>query len=111
MLNLMAIIALLLTCADHWTTYLCLRSPISGWEVTEANPLADWLFQAAGLIPGLAIDTGITLLAIIFLVTTMLVSRHIKMLFLFVITASTGYAVVNNFQAIQSMGLWPLGQG
>jgi hypothetical protein len=111
MLKAMGILALLLTCVDHWTTYLCLRSPVDGWQVTEANPMADWLFGVTGLLPGLAIDTFITLIAVTFLVTTMVVSHPIKMLFLATMTASTGYAVINNVHAIQTMGLWPLGQG
>ena len=61
MLRLLAGFTLLLTGADHWTTYLCLRMPVEGWEVIEANPLADWLFQVMGLVPGPAIDTAITL--------------------------------------------------
>ena len=47
MLRALTGLTLLLTGADHWTTYLCLRLPVEGWEVIEANPLADWLFQVA----------------------------------------------------------------
>jgi hypothetical protein len=111
MLKVMGILALLLTCVDHWTTYLCLRSPVDGWQISEANPMADWLFGVTGLLPGLAIDTFITLIAVTFLVTTMVVSHPIKMIFLATLTASTGYAVINNMLAIQTMGLWPLAQG
>ena len=47
MLALLAVLTLALTAADHWTTYLCLRAPVEGWQVTEANPLASWLFANA----------------------------------------------------------------
>lgn len=107
MLRALAALCLMLTGADHWTTYLCLRSPISGWQVTEANPMADWLFQSAGLLPGLLIDSLVTLAAVFFLLSTAALSRNAKACFLAVIVTTTGYAVLNNLQAIDAMGLWP----
>jgi hypothetical protein len=111
MLRLLAGVSLLLTGADHFTTWLCLRSPVSGWDIAEANPLADWLFAAAGLVPGLAIDSVVTLSAVAFLVTTASLSPGLKTGFLALISLTTGYAVVNNVQAIHAMGLWPIGIG
>ena len=52
MLHALAIMTLLLTGADHWTTYLCLREPIAGWQVIEANPVVDLLFRQSGLVGG-----------------------------------------------------------
>jgi hypothetical protein len=72
MLHALAGLTLLLTAADHWTTYLCLRGPVQGWRVSELNPLADWLFVKFGLVPGLLIDSTITLAAVAFLATTAL---------------------------------------
>lgn len=110
MLRVLAGLSLILTGADHWTTYLCLRGPVAGWEVTEANPVADRLFEFAGLVPGLAIDSVITICAVAFLVTTAVLSRGTKTAFLGLIASSTAYAVVNNVHAIQTMGLWNAGQ-
>jgi len=56
----LAIATLALSAADHWTTYLCLRSPVLGWQVTEANPISQWLFEAIGLVPGLLLDSAVT---------------------------------------------------
>jgi hypothetical protein len=109
MLRGLAIAAVLLTTADHWTTYLCLRGPVNGWRVSEANPVADWLFQLTGLVPGLAIDSAITLLAVAFLLSTAALSDRTRLVFLAFITASTAYAVINNVQAIRAMGISPLG--
>ena len=109
MLRVLAGLTLLLTGADHWTTYLCLRLPIAGWEVIEANPIADWLFQAAGLVPGLWIDTGVTLCAVGFLITTQRFAEGVKLMLLAFIATTTGYAVVNNLNAMQDLGLSPLG--
>jgi hypothetical protein len=111
MLRMLAILTLVLTTADHWTTYECLKAPVPGWEVTEANPMAGWLFDWTGLITGLAIDSGITLLAVVFLVSTRAIADPAKLSFLTFISACTGYAVVNNMQAIQDMGLDTLGIG
>jgi hypothetical protein len=109
MLPLLVVLTLLLTAADHWTTYLCLRSSVPGWEVVEANPLAEWLFGTVGLVPGIAIDTVVTILAIAFLLTTSLVPRAAKGAFFTLVVVWTGWAVVNNLQAIRALGLSPLG--
>jgi len=101
----MALLTLLLSAADHWTTYLCLRTPLAGWEVTEANPFADWLFGSVGLVPGLLVDSALTLGAVGFLLTTRHVSSSAKFCFFGVIAAWTGVAVINNLQAIASIGL------
>ena len=111
MLRLLALTTVTLTAADHWTTYLCLRRPIQGWSVIEANPIAEWLFESAGLLPGLMIDTAITVVAVGFLLLTPRFPRAAKLSFLAVISLMTGYAVVNNVQAIQALGLSPLGVG
>ena len=108
MLYLLAALTLALTAADHWTTYLCLRTPIEGWIVTEANPLADWLFQAAGLVGGLAIDTAVTVAAVAFLVSTRRLPTAAKHACFGVIALTTGYAVLNNLGALESLGLSPL---
>ena len=109
MLRTLAGLTLLLTGADHWTTYLCLRMPVRGWEVIEANPLAEWLFEATGLVPGLAIDSTITLLALAFLLTPHRFAEGVKLGLLAFIATTTGYAVVNNLMAMQDLGLSPLG--
>jgi hypothetical protein len=111
MVYLIAFATLVLSAADHWTTYVCLRSPISGWQVTEANPISDWLFAWIGLVPGLVIDSVITVLAVLFLLSTHRLPKTVKMAFLCAVVLSTGYAVVNNLQAIDAMGISPLGLG
>jgi len=108
LLHLLALLMLLLTAADHWTTYLCLKAPVPGFEVSEANPIAEWLFRSMGLVPGILLDTAVTLAAVGFQVWTTLIPRAAKGLFLLVVIAWTGYAVVNNLRAIVALGLSPL---
>ena len=110
-MHLIAITTLVLSAVDHWTTYLCLRSPISGWEVSEANPISDWLFSWIGLVPGLAVDSLITVFAVLFLLSTQRLSKSVKVGFFCAVTLCTGYAVINNLQAINAMGISPLGLG
>ena len=105
MLHLLAALTLLLSAADHWTTYLCLRAPLDGWEITEANPIADWLFEATGLVPGLWIDSAVTLVAVAFLLSTRDLSESAKVCFFSLIAAWTGIAVINNLKAISTIGL------
>jgi len=109
LLHILALLTLLLTAADHWTTYLCLKSPVPGFDVSEANPIADLLFESFGLVPGILLDSAVTLLAIGFLISTALIPSPAKRVFLMVVIGWTGYAVVNNLQAILSLGLSPLG--
>ena len=109
MFYILALLTLLLTAADHWTTYLCLRSPVGGWTVTEANPIADWLFQTLGLVPGLLFDSAVTLAAIGFLLTTDRIPKTAVALFFCVVTIWTGHAVANNFEALRLLGLSPFG--
>lgn len=108
MLHTLVALTLLLTAADHWTTYLCLRAPVAGWEVSEANPIAAWLFHSVGLVPGILLDSVVTLAAVAFLIATPLLPRLAKGVFLFTIVAWTGWAVVNNVEAILRMGISPL---
>jgi len=108
-LYVLAILTILLSAADHWTTYLCLREPVAGWQVAEANPLAQWLFDSFGLIPGLLIDSGVTLVAVAFLLSTSQIPKLTKGLFFGVVIAGTSVAVYNNWLAIQALGLSPLG--
>jgi hypothetical protein len=107
MLRSLTLATIVLTGLDHWTTYLCLRYPVDGWVVSEANPVADFLFSVAGLGPGLAIDSLVTLVAVLFLFTTQVFSRTSKIGVLAIITITTGYAVFNNLGAINRMGIAP----
>ncbi len=106
---ILAFLTLLLSAADHWTTYLCLRAPVAGWQVAEANPLADWLFGNLGLVPGLMVDSVVTVLAVAFLLTTPRIPKVAKGMFFGLVIAGTGVAVVNNLMAIRALGLSPLG--
>jgi len=102
-------VTLILTAADHWTTYLCLRAPVDGWAVSEANPIAEWLFNSVGLVPGLFIDSVVTIFAIAFLLTTSRLHKTVKGAFFVCVVIGTSHAVVNNLEAIRLMGLSPLG--
>ena len=109
MVHLLACLALLFSLADHWTTYLCLRGAVAGWEVTEANPLAAWLFAHFGLAEGLVIDTLVTALVLAFLVRTSRVGRAAKVVALSVLIGTTAWAVANNLEAVQHLGLSIMG--
>ena len=108
-MHALAALTIVLSAADHWTTYLCLRAPVAGWQVAEANPLAQWLFQSFGLVPGLLIDSGVTLGAIAFLLSTRQIPKLTKGLFFGLVIVGTSVAVYNNWIAIRALGLSPLG--
>ena len=108
-MRLLALVTVLISGADHWTTYLCLRKPVTGWDVTEVNPIAEWLFATIGLIPGLLLDSAVTIAAVGFLVVTRAVPRLAKYVFFVLVIAVTAYAVANNLRAVEALGLSPLG--
>ncbi len=109
MLHGLVAFVVLMTVLDHWTTYLCLRQPVAGWEITEYNPLAAWLFAQFGLVQGLLFDTAVTLGAIVFLVFSGLLPRTVKLVFFILVAGGTTLAVVNNLEALRRLGLSPLG--
>ena len=78
MLHALTGLAFLFALLDHLTTWLCLRAPIPGWEIREANPLAAWLFTRVGLVEGLAIDTLVTALAVVLVAYTVRLPRAAK---------------------------------
>ena len=110
-MRLLATATLVLSAADHWTTYVCLRNPVVGWEVIEANPISDWLFSWLGLVPGLLVDSAVTLFAVGFLLWTNCLPQLVKGTFFSLVVLTTGYAVINNIRAIDALGLSPLGFG
>ncbi len=109
MLHGLVAFVVLMTVLDHWTTYLCLREPVAGWEITEYNPLAAWLFEHLGLVQGLLFDTAVTLAAIVFLIWSGLLPRVIKVVFFVLVALGTTLAVVNNLEALRKLGLSPFG--
>lgn len=98
-------LAFLFALLDHVTTWLCLRAPVPGWEIREANPLAAWLFGSVGLVEGLAIDTFVTLLALLLVTRTQRIPRAGKLGLLGLLIATSGYAAANNLDVIQQIGL------
>lgn len=103
------LVVALLTTADHLTTWLCLRKPVDGFVVHEANPFAAWLFEFAGLVPGLVLDSVATFWVLLFLVTTRRFSPEWKTAMLASVAVATGYAVTNNLFAIAELGIAPFG--
>jgi hypothetical protein len=111
MLPVLVAVALVLSAADHWTTYLCLTQEAGGFEVSEANPLAAWLFATLGLAGGLVVDTLVTVAALAFLLVSGSVPRWIKLAFLGCLIGVTALAVANNLGALAALRRGPLGLG
>jgi hypothetical protein len=105
-LKILAALALILTVMDNWTTYVCLRAPVSGWVVQEANPIGARLFESVGLVPGLSIDLAVTLVAVVFLLRSRRLSQTASACCLSLIAISTAVGVGNNLKAISDLGLW-----
>ncbi len=98
-------LVVLLNLADNATTFLCLRAPVQGYEVVEANPAAAWLFDAIGLMPGLVLEMAVTTAAIAFLVATSRIPPRVKLVLLVILAALPAWAAVNNWLVIRATGL------
>jgi hypothetical protein len=105
MLRVLAVLALLFAVMDHWTTWLCLRAPVPGWEVIEGNPLAAWLFGRVGLVEGLWLDSVVTLLAVALVAHTKRLGRPLKLALLGLLVCTSAFAVANNFEVIRRIGV------
>jgi hypothetical protein len=91
--------------ADNATTYLCLRAPVEGYEIVEANPVAAWLFAQIGLLPGLVFEMAVTTGAIAFLVATERISPRVKLAVLIVLAVLPFWAAINNWFVIRATNL------
>ncbi len=105
LLKILAVGVILVSTADHWTTYLCLRAPVAGFDVMEGNPLAAWLFDQIGLVPGLLLDTLVTIGAIVVVIRSAILPHGLKLGFFAAVCVWTGFAVVNNLAILQALGL------
>ncbi len=99
---LVGAVVVLMNLADNATTFLCLRAPVEGYEVVEANPAAAWLFETVGLLPGLVLEMVVTTVAIAFLVATDRVSPRVKLALLIVLAALPAWAALNNWLVIRA---------
>jgi hypothetical protein len=101
----LGLLVVLLNLADNTTTFLCLRTPVDGFEVMEANPLARWLFDSVGLVEGLVFEMLVTTAAIAFLVLTDRIPHRARIALLILLAALPAWASLNNFLVMQAVGL------
>jgi hypothetical protein len=101
----LGVLVVLLNVADNTTTFLCLRAPVPGFEVSEANPAAAWLFGTVGLIPGLVFEMVVTSAAVAFLVMTSHVPYRVKIAILVVLAVLPAWAALNNAMVIHATAL------
>lgn len=97
------VVFMLLTAGDAYTTWACLRVPLSG--ATELNPMVNWMFEAWGLVPGLIIDWIITFLVLVLLGLSGRIGVKAKMLILIAGIAITTYAIHNNYGIMVEIGV------
>ncbi len=96
-------LVLVFNCLDNATTFLCLREPVAGFEVFEANPVARVLFDSVGLMEGLLLETAFTLVAVGFLVFSNRVPQRLKLALLSVLVVLPAWASVNNLLVIRAV--------
>lgn len=102
---LLGALVVLFNLTDNTTTFLCLRQPVEGFEVVEANPIARWLFDSVGLMEGLVLEMVITTAAIAFLVFTTRLPRRAKLLLLALLALLPAWASLNNLLVLRAVGI------
>lgn len=98
-------VVLFLNLIDNTTTFVCLRAPIPGFEVIEANPFARWLFDSIGLLPGLMLEYLVTTLAVAFLVLSTRISPRVRLALLAVLSVLPAWAALNNLEVMRAIGV------
>ncbi len=98
-------LVILFNLLDNTTTFLCLSTPITGFNVTELNPFARWLFDAIGLLEGLIVEMFITLGAVGFLVHTKRLTPRVRLVLLVILVVLPAWAVVNNLNVMKAIGI------
>lgn len=100
---LLGVLVLVFNLADNATTFVCLRQPVPGFEVFEANPLAAWLFDKVGLVEGLVFEMLITTAAVTFLVWTTRLSGRLRLGILAILVALPAWAAANNMLVMRAI--------
>jgi hypothetical protein len=90
---------------DNATTFLCLRAPVAGFDVVEANPFARVLFDGLGLVPGLLFETAVTTTTVAFLVFYTRLSAPVRLGLLAVLALLPAFASVNNLLVMRAVGI------
>ncbi len=98
-------LVLLMNALDNTTTFLCLRAPVAGFDVFEANPVARWLFQGVGLLEGLVLEMALSSAAVLFLVTTHRLPSRSRVVLLTLLALLPTWAVANNMQVMYEVGI------
>jgi hypothetical protein len=98
-------VALIMNALDNFTTFACLRTEVTGFEVYEANPLAAYGFAKMGLVPGLVFEMVLTTVAIGFLLQSRSFDLRVRLAILIAMAVLPAWAVVNNVQVMQSIGV------
>ena len=101
----LASLALCFNAVDNLTTYLCLRRPISGFEVYEANPLAAWGFGMLGLETGLVVEMIVCVGAVAFLLFSGVLHPRLRLVLLTLLTVLPAGAVLNNLTVMRELGI------
>ena len=102
-LRILFILTILANMGDNLTTYLALTSPVHpGNIITEANPLARYLFEQIGLVPGLLFDMLVTVGVLYYLMNWNVAPYKLKVFIFGTILAIVTWAVVNNTLVLYS---------
>ncbi len=102
---LLGALVVLFNLTDNTTTFLCLRQPVEGFEIVEVNPIARWLFEQIGLFEGLALEMGLTTLAVAFLVLTRSVPPKLRIGLLVVLAILPAWASLNNYYVLKAVSV------
>lgn len=106
-LKILFVLIILANLGDNFSTYWALTLPAKeGMLITEANPIAAWIFEAMGLVKGLIFEFVLGIGLIWWLMGVKDIPYRWKVVIFAGILIPTVYAVINNIGVLTSAGVF-----
>jgi hypothetical protein len=100
-LKILFVLLILANLGDNISTYLALALPaIEGMLITEANPIAAWIFETMGLVKGLIFEFVLSIGILFWLMGVKNIPYKWKVVIFVGILIPTVYAVINNVKIL-----------
>lgn len=102
-LKILFVLLILANLGDNISTYLALTLPAKeGMLISEANPIAAWIFEAMGLVKGLVFEFVVSVMLFYWLMGVKDIPYKWKVVIFVGILIPTVYAVINNVWILTS---------
>ena len=106
-LKILFVLLILAFLGDNISTYFALSLPAKeGLLISEANPIAAWIFEAMGLVKGLIFEFVLSIGLLYWLMGVKTIPYKWKVVIFAGILIPTVYAVINNIGVLTLVGVF-----